>query len=57
MKVREREREGCFELVFQLHPTAGLAGTNECGCSREWRQRECVYRCCEGGEVGVGVGD
>lgn len=28
----EGERERLFELAFQLHPTAGLPGTNECGC-------------------------
>lgn len=27
------EEGGGSELVFQLHPIAGLAGINECGCS------------------------
>lgn len=33
---RESTRErGAFLLVFQLHPAAGLTGTNECGCFQD----------------------
>lgn len=33
MEKRGGGEGGCFELVFQLHPIAGLTGINECGWS------------------------